>query len=276
MSLKLLKPDQIKSYFSSPNTISTWWDPLGGRFRYHFENILCTLQKFQLPLKNSQVLDVGTGRGLFAVWFAHQGCKVHAVDISPEMLELAREKAKEANIEKMITFQLGDAEELQNIPDSSFDLVSCMSTFDHIPDLDKAIAAMSRKLKDQGYFLFTYCPCSSLHGRLYQLYAKYISKIFKLSDDKGLVAKLYQHKEIEDVMARNNICIERRLGVGLLCLLLRPQFEKNALFAIPRCVSKIEERIFPFYKSKILVNRSQTIIGLGRKKIHKEFRKSTD
>ena len=221
-------------------------------------------------------MDVGTGRGLFTIWFAQQGSQVNAIDISPEMLELAREKAKEMNVEKRITFQLGSAEELLNIPDGSFDLASCMCTFDHIPDLDKAVAAMSRKLKDQGLFLFTYCPYSSLHGKLFRFYAKYISKQYKLSDEEGLVAKLYHHKEIEEVLARHNICIERRLGVGLFCLLLRPQFERNALFAIPRYISKIEEGLIPFYQSDFFVNRSQIVIGLGRKTTHKKLQKLRD
>jgi ubiquinone/menaquinone biosynthesis C-methylase UbiE len=67
-------------------------------------------------IKTRNVLDVGTGSGLFAEQFAAKGLQVTGLDANPEMLPAARQFVPEA------TFQEGIAEKLP-FPDGSFDLV---------------------------------------------------------------------------------------------------------------------------------------------------------
>jgi ubiquinone/menaquinone biosynthesis C-methylase UbiE len=62
------------------------------------------------------VLDVGTGSGLFAEKFAARGLQVTGLDVNPEMLPAARQFVPSG------IFQEGVAERLP-FPDSSFDLV---------------------------------------------------------------------------------------------------------------------------------------------------------
>ena len=62
------------------------------------------------------VLDVGTGTGLFAEAFAQNGLKVSGVDVNPEMLPAAQGFVPEGD------FRLSTAESLP-FPDGSFDLV---------------------------------------------------------------------------------------------------------------------------------------------------------
>ncbi len=62
------------------------------------------------------VLDVGTGSGLFAESFAAKGLEVTGVDVNPEMLAAARQFVPSGD------FRQGTAEELP-VSDASFDLV---------------------------------------------------------------------------------------------------------------------------------------------------------
>ncbi len=62
------------------------------------------------------VLDVGTGTGLFAGAFAQRSLKVSGVDVNPEMLAVARQFVPEGD------FHAGTVEKLP-FPDDSFDLV---------------------------------------------------------------------------------------------------------------------------------------------------------
>jgi len=62
------------------------------------------------------ILDVGTGSGLFAESFAERGLEVAGLDISAEMVESARRYVPEGDI------RLGAAEDMP-YPDNSFDLV---------------------------------------------------------------------------------------------------------------------------------------------------------
>jgi ubiquinone/menaquinone biosynthesis C-methylase UbiE len=63
-----------------------------------------------------QILDIGTGSGLFAEVFAAKGLQVTGIDANPEMLPAARQFVPSGS------FQEGVAEELP-FPDKSFDLV---------------------------------------------------------------------------------------------------------------------------------------------------------
>jgi ubiquinone/menaquinone biosynthesis C-methylase UbiE len=70
-----------------------------------------------------KVLDVSSGRGTQAVFYAqtHQ-CRVTGVDLSPEMVNAAREQAREAGLNGQVNFKQGDSQALP-FPDGEFDAV---------------------------------------------------------------------------------------------------------------------------------------------------------
>src|SRR5438876_8553981 len=90
------------------------------------------------------VLDVGCGTGVVAITAARTGARVHGVDLTPELLDRARENASIAKFE--IDFREGDAEAL-SFDDGRFDAV--LSQFGHMfaPRPSVAIAEMLRVLK---------------------------------------------------------------------------------------------------------------------------------
>lgn len=68
-----------------------------------------------------ELLDVATGSGNVAIAAAETGAKVTGLDLTPELLEVARRRAADAGAE--IAFLEGDAEQLPFAEDS-FDLVT--------------------------------------------------------------------------------------------------------------------------------------------------------
>jgi 2-polyprenyl-3-methyl-5-hydroxy-6-metoxy-1,4-benzoquinol methylase len=60
------------------------------------------------------VLDVGCGAGVVAITAARIGARVRGLDLTPELLERARENARIANVE--IDFREGDAEAGRSTP----------------------------------------------------------------------------------------------------------------------------------------------------------------
>jgi ubiquinone/menaquinone biosynthesis C-methylase UbiE len=99
-------------------------------------------------LSAGAVLDVGTGTGHTALFLAPQARKVIGLDITREMLVLARDAAIEKGIPNT-TWVRGDVMALP-FPDRSFDAVCSRRAPHHFTDLKGAIGEMVRVLKDGG------------------------------------------------------------------------------------------------------------------------------
>lgn len=90
----------------------------------------------------ASVLEVGCGWGELAERITREtGAAVTAIDLSPRMVELARERGVDARV--------GDVQELP-FEDGSFDAVVAAWMLYHVPDLDRAIAEVARVLRPGG------------------------------------------------------------------------------------------------------------------------------
>lgn len=102
------------------------------------------------------VLEVGTGTGDMAVHIAPKAKKVVGIDISPEMIAIARRKNSELNL-KNLMFQVEDAYRLPFV-ESSFTKVICCNSLQTMKEPFKAIREGKRVLKEKGEFIsITYC-----------------------------------------------------------------------------------------------------------------------
>jgi ubiquinone/menaquinone biosynthesis C-methylase UbiE len=72
--------------------------------------------------KGIDVLDVGCGDGTTAIPSAKLGAKVLGVDIAQNLVEAGNRRAKNENLSN-ISFQEGDASDLKDLKDKSFDYV---------------------------------------------------------------------------------------------------------------------------------------------------------
>ncbi|MFN2622032.1 MAG: class I SAM-dependent methyltransferase [Chthoniobacterales bacterium] len=117
------------------------------------------------------VLDVGCGTGVVAVTAAQRGAKVSGADLTPELLERARENSQIAEVE--IDLREADVEALPFANDQ-FDVV--LSQFGHMfaPRPDVAIAEMLRVLKPGGTIAFATWPPELLVGSSFSLVGKYM------------------------------------------------------------------------------------------------------
>jgi ubiquinone/menaquinone biosynthesis C-methylase UbiE len=99
------------------------------------------------------VLDVATGTGQPALTIAKivgPNGKVIGVDLSPEMLEVAKEEAAYQGLTNTTVFQGIKDESLSMFPDNTFDSVVCRNGLMFMPDPIKALKAFLRVLKPGG------------------------------------------------------------------------------------------------------------------------------
>lgn len=117
------------------------------------------------------VLDVACGTGVVSVTAAQLGASVTGLDLTPELLERARENSRIGGLE--IEWIEGDVEKLP-FPDAAFDAV--LSQYGHIfaPRPDVAIAEMLRVLKPGGTIAFSTWPPELFIGRMFALTASYM------------------------------------------------------------------------------------------------------
>ncbi|WP_046173890.1 class I SAM-dependent DNA methyltransferase [Domibacillus indicus] len=108
----------------------------------------------QKEVKPGPLLDIGCGTGELAVRFARAGFQVTGVDLSEEMLTIAREKA-EANGVTIPLFQQ-DMRELDSLGMFDTAVIFCdsLNYLKTEEDVKQTFQSVFRHLKDGGLFLF--------------------------------------------------------------------------------------------------------------------------
>lgn len=110
-----------------------------------------TLKKEIGKIKNQTVLDVGCGGGRNSIPLAKMGAKITGVDISPQMLDFAKNNAKKNKCSKNTNFIQSNAWEI-DLPSRSFDKILLLGILEHIPEeyRKKTIKEAQRLLKKGG------------------------------------------------------------------------------------------------------------------------------
>ena len=94
------------------------------------------------------ILDVACGPGIVSAALAARAREVVALDITPEMLNRARQRCAEAGL-RNVTFREGSATELP-LADDSFDAVVTRLSIHHFPEPGRALGEMFRVLRPGG------------------------------------------------------------------------------------------------------------------------------
>ena len=105
----------------------------------------------QIPMCTA--LDAGAGTGRHAVALAQRGVAVTAVDQSPDMLAVAREKAARAGLD--MDFRIGSLEGRLPAEDDQFDFLVCALTLSHVSDIGHAVGECARVVRPGGAILIS-------------------------------------------------------------------------------------------------------------------------
>lgn len=109
------------------------------------------LKKMLPPIQNKSVLDLGCGYGWHTKYASEQGAKeVIGVDISKNMLDIARKKNNAENI----TYIQNSIEDLDFL-DKKFDIVISSLALHYIKDFDKVVSNVYKWLNNKGSFIFS-------------------------------------------------------------------------------------------------------------------------
>ena len=121
----------------------SWYDTAVGQMYDQLEK--SAVLKVLPPAKpGDRLLDVGCGTGHWSRFFRSLGFEVVGIDISPEMIEVARSRDL-----VHCRFEVADACRLP-FNDASFEIVAAMATIEFISDSGVAVEEMFRCVKPDG------------------------------------------------------------------------------------------------------------------------------
>lgn len=121
-----------------------WASRLAGRL---YSRVTADLLDAELPL-GARILDVGTGPGLLPLQIAAAGpqLRIDAVDLSPQMIERARQRAAAGQTGAAVTFTVADVAALP-FPDATFDLIVSTISQHHWNDPGAGVRELHRVLR---------------------------------------------------------------------------------------------------------------------------------
>lgn len=116
------------------------------------ENLVDYFNKGSIQV--GKVLELGSGPGRNAIYFAEKGCKVDAVDLSEQSIDWAKERASERGLE--INFIHNNIFDVQ-IEEGTYDMVYDSGCFHHIAPHRRGnyIDLVEKALKPGGHFALT-------------------------------------------------------------------------------------------------------------------------
>src|SRR6476620_3706469 len=150
-------------------------DLMSGGLHRAWKDALVTAVNPPKSAREFAVLDLAGGTGDVAFRIAQAGgagTRIVVCDINPDMLAVGQERAAERGLDRVVSFEQGNAEELV-YPDRSFDCVTIAFGIRNVPRIERALAQAYRVLKHGGRFLCLEFSSVDMPGldALYELYS---------------------------------------------------------------------------------------------------------
>ncbi len=150
-------------------------------------------KKVLSKLSFQTVLEIGCGTGKNTNWLCKKAKNVIAIDFSPEMLKIAKQKITSANVE----FIEADITNKWNFSKHNVDLITINLVLEHIKDLAFIFKSANAKLKPGGYlFISELHPFKQFLGsqakfdnQLVKSHIHQISAYFKLASENNFLCK---------------------------------------------------------------------------------------
>jgi 2-polyprenyl-6-hydroxyphenyl methylase/3-demethylubiquinone-9 3-methyltransferase len=131
-----------------------WWDPNGPQRALHELNpTRLAYVRSRCEMRGAAALDVGCGAGLLSEALAGEGAEVVAIDLAPELIEIAKLHLLESRAARpalRVDYRVQSAESIADELPEKFDAITCMEMLEHVPDPSSVVRACAGLLKPGG------------------------------------------------------------------------------------------------------------------------------
>lgn len=218
------KKEQVEEMFDN---IAPSYDRLNHIMSFNLDRIWRRrVMRIVRRSKALKVMDVATGTGDLAIAIAKRMDRIQilGVDLSEEMLAVARKKVAKQGLDERIMLVKGDAENLDMVEDGSIDAVTVAFGVRNFENLERGLAELHRALRDGGKLVVL--ELSVPRNKIIRwFYAQYSHRI--LPRIGGIVSKdkkayIYLPESIDEFPAPSRFCDMLR-GVGFTKVKSRSQ-----------------------------------------------------
>ena len=108
-----------------------------------------------LGIKNhSKILEIGPGPGWIGIWLAKKdkSIKIIGLEMSEDMIRVANKNKKLEGVQNQVSYVLGDAKNMYEFSDDTFDVVISSYSLHHWREPKKVFDEIARVLKKDGKF----------------------------------------------------------------------------------------------------------------------------
>jgi ubiquinone/menaquinone biosynthesis C-methylase UbiE len=194
---------------------------------------------------------------------------VHAIDVTPEMVDRARTLAARVGVE--LHAAQGDAESLA-FPDATFDAVLSLGVLPWLASAERGIDEMARVLRPGGFVIVSADNRDALHRlvdpRLAPRLAPLRAVAKKIVGDRGadqpIIVKRHSHEDVEQMLQAAGLTIVTRatVGFGPFSFGGREVFSQEQDLAIHRRLQAMAWRGWPLLRST-----GEHVLVLARKPV---------
>lgn len=122
------------------NSLAYKWDEMCN----HDDNKIRKILELAEIKDNSKILDVGTGTGILISYLLEKlPSKLVGVDISENMIEVAKNKYKDKNVQFVVS-------DIMDFNENKYDYIFIYSAYPHFKDKEKLFEHLSKLLNSNG------------------------------------------------------------------------------------------------------------------------------
>ncbi|HTS45374.1 MAG TPA: class I SAM-dependent methyltransferase [Puia sp.] len=190
MSSNMINERAIVDAFNKQSVIFDDLYSSNGIIRYKRERVRTHVQKY-LPA-NSMILELNAGTGEDAIYFARQGHRVHATDISPGMLDVLNQKVTRHGFSGQISSEICSYSFLGNLDNKGpYDLIfSNFAGLNCTNELDSILAGLGALVKPGGMVTLVLLPSFCLWETLLLFKGHFSTAFRRFNSSKAAAAHI--------------------------------------------------------------------------------------
>ncbi len=162
-------PDTPESLTRFYNSVTSWsfdllWYSYLQAVGFAYPKHVVVADRLPPPTPDARLLDFGSGVGVTAQLFAQIGYDVTLADVSTPLLAFAQWRLDRRGVKATYIHLPAD------LPDASYDVITALDTFTHVPDAVQTARELYRATRPGGYLVINFATRRQSERNAWHLY----------------------------------------------------------------------------------------------------------